>query len=124
MTVVIITHNSILTAMADRVIKVKSGAIASFYKNEVPTLWRNLNGKKKLVRMDKNNLREIKYTWERYIAILAIITLGVAFFAGLVITKDTMVATLDNYLQIIRCMIIACSLQSDSTKMMLLISLH
>ncbi len=37
MTVVIITHNSILTAMADRVIKIKSGAIASFYKNEVPT---------------------------------------------------------------------------------------
>lgn len=34
MTVVIITHNSILTAMADRVIKIKSGSIDSFYKNE------------------------------------------------------------------------------------------
>lgn len=34
MTVVIITHNSVLTAMADRVIRIKSGAIASFYKNE------------------------------------------------------------------------------------------
>lgn len=33
MTVVIITHNSVLTAMADRVIKIKSGTIASSYKN-------------------------------------------------------------------------------------------
>jgi putative ABC transport system ATP-binding protein len=34
MTVVIITHNSALTAMADRVIKVKSGKIASVKLNE------------------------------------------------------------------------------------------
>ncbi len=34
MTVVIITHNSVLTAMADRVIKIKSGTISSFYKND------------------------------------------------------------------------------------------
>lgn len=34
MTVVIITHNSALTAMADRVIKVKSGKIASVKMNE------------------------------------------------------------------------------------------
>ena len=34
MTVVIITHNSALTAMADRVIRVKSGQIRSVMKNE------------------------------------------------------------------------------------------
>ncbi len=34
MTVVIITHNSALTAMADRVITVKSGTIADMYINE------------------------------------------------------------------------------------------
>ena len=34
MTVVIITHNSALTAMADRVIRVKSGEIRSVMKNE------------------------------------------------------------------------------------------
>ena len=34
MTVVIITHNSALTAMADRVIKVKNGQIASVKKND------------------------------------------------------------------------------------------
>lgn len=28
----------------------------------------------------KNNYREIKHTWERYIAIVAIIALGVGFF--------------------------------------------
>ena len=33
MTVVIITHNSALTAMADRVIHVKNGTIASMEKN-------------------------------------------------------------------------------------------
>lgn len=38
MTVVIITHNSALTAMADRVVKVKSGTIASVSLNEEPVL--------------------------------------------------------------------------------------
>ena len=36
-TVVIITHNSALTAMADRVIRVKSGQIAGVRINEHPT---------------------------------------------------------------------------------------
>ena len=36
MTVIIITHNSALTAMADRVIRVKSGTIASMTLNENP----------------------------------------------------------------------------------------
>lgn len=38
MTVVIITHNSALTAMADRVVKVKNGTIASVSLNEEPVL--------------------------------------------------------------------------------------
>ncbi len=37
MTVVIITHNSALTEMADRVIRVKSGTITSIEHNENPT---------------------------------------------------------------------------------------
>ena len=36
MTVIIITHNSALTAMADRVIRVKNGTVASIEKNENP----------------------------------------------------------------------------------------
>ena len=36
MTVIIITHNSALTAMADRVIKVKNGTVVSQMKNEKP----------------------------------------------------------------------------------------
>ena len=36
MTVIIITHNSALTAMADRVIRVKSGTVASMELNETP----------------------------------------------------------------------------------------
>ena len=36
MTVIIITHNSALTAMADRVIRVKSGTVASMMLNENP----------------------------------------------------------------------------------------
>ena len=36
MTVIIITHNSALTAMADRVIKVKNGTVVSQMKNENP----------------------------------------------------------------------------------------
>ncbi len=36
MTVIIITHNSALTAMADRVIRVKSGTVSSVERNEHP----------------------------------------------------------------------------------------
>jgi putative ABC transport system ATP-binding protein len=36
MTVVIITHNSALTAMADRVIKVRNGTVKSVLINEHP----------------------------------------------------------------------------------------
>lgn len=36
MTVIIITHNGALTAMADRVIRVKNGTVASVTKNEHP----------------------------------------------------------------------------------------
>ena len=36
MTVIIITHNGALTAMADRVIRVKSGTVASVTRNEYP----------------------------------------------------------------------------------------
>lgn len=45
----------------------------------------------------KNNLREIKNTLGRYIAILVIITLGVAFYSGLKVTKTAMIKTLDGY---------------------------
>lgn len=45
----------------------------------------------------KNNKREIKHTWERYIAIVAIIILGVGFFSGLKVTKTAMVKNLDSY---------------------------
>lgn len=37
MTVVIITHNSALTAMADRIVRVKNGTVASVTMNEEPT---------------------------------------------------------------------------------------
>ena len=37
MTVVIITHNSALTAMADRVVKVKNGTVSKMFVNEHPT---------------------------------------------------------------------------------------
>src|SRR5690606_19098685 len=45
----------------------------------------------------KNNRREIKHTLERYLAILAIIALGVGFFSGLKITRTAMVNNLDTY---------------------------
>ena len=45
----------------------------------------------------KNNRREIKHTLERYIAIVAIIALGVGFFSGLKITKTAMVNNLNTY---------------------------
>lgn len=49
--------------------------------------------------MRKTTLREIKQSFGRYIAILAIIALGVGFFAGLKIVKPSMVQMADGYWQ-------------------------
>ena len=48
--------------------------------------------------MIKTSIREIKGSLGRYMAILAIVMLGVAFFAGLKVTKPAMIETLDRYL--------------------------
>lgn len=45
----------------------------------------------------KNSIREIGQSIGRYLAILAIVALGVGFFAGLQVTKDAMVKTADKY---------------------------
>ena len=49
--------------------------------------------------MRKTTLREIKQSFGRYVAILAIIALGVGFFAGLKIVKPAMVQMADDYWQ-------------------------
>ncbi|MBD5522272.1 MAG: FtsX-like permease family protein [Lachnospiraceae bacterium] len=46
----------------------------------------------------KTTLREIKGSMGRYLAILAIVMLGVGFFAGLTITKPAMIETENDYL--------------------------
>lgn len=46
----------------------------------------------------KNNRRELTKTLGRYLAILAIIALGVGFFAGLMVTQTAMLRTLDAYI--------------------------
>ncbi|MBD5505671.1 MAG: FtsX-like permease family protein [Lachnospiraceae bacterium] len=49
--------------------------------------------------MVKTTIREIKASFGRYLAILAIVMLGVGLFAGLKITKPAMIATQNSYLQ-------------------------
>ncbi len=48
--------------------------------------------------IDKDFFREIKYTLNRYLSILFIVALGVAFFAGIRATSPDMKQTLDVYL--------------------------
>lgn len=48
--------------------------------------------------MKKTTLREIRQSFGRFFAILAIVALGVGFFAGLKVTRETMVDTVDTYL--------------------------
>ena len=47
--------------------------------------------------MIKTTIREIKGSLGRYLAILAIVMLGVGFFAGLKTTKPAMIATENDY---------------------------
>lgn len=49
--------------------------------------------------LKKATLREIKKSLGRYIAIMAIVALGVGFFSGLRIARSDMVSTADDYLQ-------------------------
>ena len=49
--------------------------------------------------MIKTTIREIKASLGRYLAIFAIVMLGVGFFAGLKATKPAMIATVDDYLR-------------------------
>ena len=46
----------------------------------------------------KSSLREIRKSLGRYLAILAIVALGVGFFCGLRVCRDAMVETGDDYL--------------------------
>ena len=46
----------------------------------------------------KSSLREIRKSLGRYLAILAIVALGVGFFSGLRVCRDSMVETGDDYL--------------------------
>lgn len=48
--------------------------------------------------LKRTTLREIRGSFGRYAAILAIVALGVGFFSGLKMTKPLMIATVDNYL--------------------------
>ena len=48
--------------------------------------------------LKKSTFREIKGSLGRYLAILAIVALGVGFFAGLKVTQEAMVTTAGNYL--------------------------
>ncbi len=45
----------------------------------------------------KNSIREIKQSFGRYLAILAIVALGVGFFSGLKVTKEAMLLTGEEY---------------------------
>ena len=48
--------------------------------------------------LKKTTLREIRNSLGRYLAILAIVALGVGFFSGLKVTREAMLATADDYL--------------------------
>lgn len=49
--------------------------------------------------MKRTTLREIRQSFGRFFAILAIVALGVGFFSGLKVTRETMVATVNEYLR-------------------------
>ena len=51
------------------------------------------------MKMLKLGIREIKGSLGRYLAIFAIVIIGVGFFSGLSICKEAMITTADNYLK-------------------------
>lgn len=49
--------------------------------------------------LKRSTFREIKSSIGRYVAILAIVALGVGFFSGLKVTREAMVTTADKYIE-------------------------
>lgn len=49
--------------------------------------------------MRKTTMREIRMSFGRFAAILAIVALGVGLFSGLKVTKSAMVYSVNEYLQ-------------------------
>ncbi len=99
MTVLIITHNSAITPMADRVVHIKNGRVAQMTKNATPVLWKKSSGNmKKRGLLVKNLFQEIRTTSARFFSIAAISMLGVAAFTGLRATGPDMMLTGDKYL--------------------------
>ena len=67
-------------------------------KKKRMTKIRNNRGAYMKSMMKKTTLREIKQSLGRYLAIMAIVALGVGFFAGLKVTTDAMIETGDTFL--------------------------
>ena len=58
--------------------------------------------------MMKTTLREIRQSLGRYLAIMAIVALGVGLFCGLKVTRDVMVKVRSSTLRSVSCMTSAC----------------
>ena len=101
MTVVIITHNTAIAPMADRIIHVKTEPFPQWSETRTAFRSKPSNGRKAAEfmknAMTKSTLREIKGSFSRWIAILAICALGVGFFCGLKICKEDFILTGDTF---------------------------
>lgn len=101
MTVLIITHNTAIAPMADKVIYFKNGAAEKIEINQTPQLVETIEWQKKGEQMKKalikDSIKEIKNTYKRFISITLMAFLGVGFFAGIRATSPDMVDTIDKY---------------------------
>lgn len=68
--------------------------------------------------MIKTTIREIRGSFGRYMAILAIVMLGVGLFAGLKATTPAMIATVNTYLAEQNFLISGCYRRLDLQKKM------
>ncbi len=81
------------------IIHIKNNPVYSVEKNENIVPVENIRMVKRGLRMLKNlHFQEIKNSLGRYLAILAIIALGVGFFSGIKVTREAMIKTADEYL--------------------------
>ena len=80
--VLIITHNSAIAPMADRVIHFKSGKVVKLYRINNPPPLRRLSGDIMSQAFHKDILRSIKGL-KRFLSILIITALGVGMMTGL-----------------------------------------
>ncbi len=93
-TVVIVTHNSLIAEVADRVIRLKNGKVESNEKNPTPKNIEEVNW----YMLRRKMFRDIRFNLSQFITIFLMVFMGIMVYAGIRSYMDGMVKQQINFI--------------------------